>query len=76
MILKTAMDHKLNINQMFVLWKEAGISSGCILQYCLRKTEEGALLVTVPGGIWMLALETPNWERGSPFRESENEGQE
>lgn len=31
--------------------------------------------MTVPGGIWMLAQETPNWERGSTL-ESEKGRQE
>lgn len=62
------MDHRLNINQICVLWREAGTTSGGVLQYCLWKTGDGALSVTMPGGFWMPALETPNWEQSSPFR--------
>lgn len=50
--------------------ERAGITLGCVLQYCQRKAGDGALPVTVPGGFWMPALETPNQEQRSPFRES------
>jgi len=38
------MDHKLNRNQSFVLWKEAGITSGRILQHCCERLKKEPFL--------------------------------